>query len=60
MPVNALSVFLIYVLPFVVIGLLTQKWVRRRGVDLRDVQAQAGSGRGKRRLFLLGIWRTEE
>ena len=29
------------------------------GADLADVQAQAGPKRGKRKVFLLGIWREE-
>jgi hypothetical protein len=28
-------------------------------VELSDVQAQAGQNRGKRKLFLLGFWRSE-
>jgi hypothetical protein len=34
--------------------------MRRNGVELSDVQRQAGPNRGKRKLFLLGIWRSEE
>jgi hypothetical protein len=34
--------------------------MQRRGADLDDVHAQAGPNREPRRVFLLGIWRTED
>jgi hypothetical protein len=34
--------------------------MRRNGVELSDVQRQAGPNRAKRKLFLLGVWRSEE
>jgi hypothetical protein len=32
---------------------------KRKGVDLSDVQAQAGPIRKARKVFLLGAWRNE-
>jgi hypothetical protein len=55
---DALVVALIYVVPFVAIGLIVRRWMIRRNVDLADVRAQGPPGRGKR--FLLGFWRDED
>jgi hypothetical protein len=57
---DALVVFLIYVVPFLALGLAGSWWMRRKGVDLEEVQAQAGKNRRRRRLFFLGFWRWEE
>jgi hypothetical protein len=57
---DALTVFLIYVVPFLALGLAGFWLMRRKGVDLEDVQAQAGRNRRKRRVFFLGFWRWEE
>jgi hypothetical protein len=61
---NALVTALIYFGTFLAIGLIAKialaRWTARHGADLSDVQAQAGPKRGKRRLFLLGSWRTED
>lgn len=57
---DALVVFLIYVVPFLALGLAGSWWMRRKSVDLEDVQAQAGTNRRRRRLFFLGFWRWEE
>jgi hypothetical protein len=35
-------------------------WLKRRAVDLTDVQSQAGPNRRLRKVFLLGSWRTEK
>jgi hypothetical protein len=60
---KAVLVLIIYLGPFLVIGLvarpLVRSWMRRRDVDLSIVQAQMGSRREKRRVFLLGAWRNE-
>jgi len=56
---DALVVALIYIVPFLAIGLVARQWLIRRNVDLADVRAQAGPARGKRRAFLLGVWRDE-
>jgi len=61
---RALVTGIIYFGPFLAIGLIAKlvipKWMASRGADLADVQAQAGSRRRKRRVFLLGSWRDEE
>ena len=57
---KALETFAIYVTPFLILGLLAKLLLRRYAVDLTDVQAQAEPKRGRRRVFLLGSWRTEE
>jgi len=57
---GALTTLAIYLVPFLVIGTLAKLLMKRKGVDLTDVQAQAGPNRRKRRVFLLGAWRTEE
>jgi hypothetical protein len=57
---RALEVFVIYVAPFLIIGIAVKLLMKRRGVDLSDVQAQAGPKRRARKLFLLGAWRHEE
>ena len=57
---RALETFVIYVTPFLVIGIAAKLLVKRKGVDLSDVQAQAGSNRRARKVFLLGALRNEE
>jgi hypothetical protein len=57
---RALVVFAIYVTPFLIIGIAAKLLMKRRGVDLSDVQAQAGPNRKPRKVFLLGAWRWEE
>jgi hypothetical protein len=61
---TALTTAIIYFGTFLAIGvtakLLVGRWMKRNGVDLADVQAQAGPNRRKRKLFLLGAWRWEE
>ena len=57
---RALETFVIYVAPFLIIGIVAKLLMKRRSVDLSDVQAQAGPKRRKRKLFLLGAWRNEE
>ncbi len=39
---------------------LLGRWMASKGVELDDVQKQAGGRRGRRRVFLLGAWRTED
>jgi hypothetical protein len=56
---RALVVGFIYFGTFIAIGLTARWWMRRHGVELSDVQRQAGPNRGKRKLFLLGVWRSE-
>jgi hypothetical protein len=57
---RALEVFVVYVAPFLIIGIAAKLLMKRRSVDLADVQAQAGPNRRPRRVFLLGSWRNED
>jgi hypothetical protein len=59
-PMRALEVFVIYVAPFVIIGIIAKVLMKRNSVDLTDVQAQAGANRRSRKVFLLGGWRNED
>jgi hypothetical protein len=64
-PVWALIVAAIYFGSSIAVGFAAKvalDWLmQRRGADLDDVHAQAGPNRNKpRRVFLLGIWRTED
>ena len=59
----ALATAIVYFGTFLAIGLVARlaikKWMSRRDFDLADIQAQAGTSRRKRRMFLLGFWRDE-
>jgi hypothetical protein len=57
---RALETLVIYVAPFLIVGIGAKLLMKRRGVDLPDVQAQAGPNRKARKVFLLGAWRNEE
>jgi hypothetical protein len=57
---RALETFAIYVAPFLIMGIAAKVLMKRKGVDLSDVQAQAGPTRRRRKVFLLGAWRHEE
>ena len=57
---RALETFAIYVTPFLFLGVIAKFLMKRRAVDLTDIQAQAGPNRRPRRVFLLGSWRTEK
>jgi hypothetical protein len=57
---KALETFAIYVTPFLILGLVVKLLLQRYAVDLTDVQAQAGPKRRRRKVFLLGSWRTEQ
>jgi hypothetical protein len=57
---SAFGTLAIYVAPFLIIGIAVKLLMKRRGVDLSDVQAQAGPNRKARKAFLLGAWRREE
>ena len=58
----ALFVATVYFGTFLVIGWVAKRvldrWMDQRGVELCEVQKQAGR-RGERTVFLLGIWRKE-
>jgi hypothetical protein len=57
---RALETFVLYVAPFLIVGIAAKLLMKRRGIDLSDVQAQAGPNRRPRKVFLLGAWRREE
>ena len=57
---HALGTLAIYLIPFLIIGIAVKLLMKRRSVDLSDVQAQAGPNRKARKMFLLGAWRREE
>ena len=57
---RALAIGLIYFGLFLAIGFAVRRWMRRRDVDLSDVQAQAGPNHRPRKVFLLGAWRWED
>jgi hypothetical protein len=61
---SALAVALIYFGAFLTIGWvakrLIDRWMGQHGVELEEVQAQAGPNRRQRRMFLLGAWRWEK
>jgi len=57
---RALETLVIYVAPFLIIGIVAKLLMTRKSVDLFDVQTAAGPKRRKRKLFLLGAWRNEE
>jgi len=56
---RALQTLIIYVTPFLIIGIAVRLLMKRKGVDLSDVQAEAGPNRKARKVFLLGAWRNE-
>ena len=57
---KALETLAIYLTPFLVLGMGAKLWLKRRAVDLTDVQSQSGPNRRPRKVFLLGSWRTEK
>ena len=57
---RALATGLIYFGLFLAIGIAVRRWMRRRDVDLSEVQKRAGSNRRPRKVFLLGVWRRED
>ncbi len=61
---QALMTAILYLGTFLAIGWavkrLLDRWMSHSGADLDDVHGQASAGRGKRRVFLLGFWRTED
>jgi hypothetical protein len=56
---GALLTVAVYITPFLLIGLAAKIWIKRKGVDLSDVQAEGDPQRPRRSRFLLGIWRHE-
>lgn len=62
-PIWAVAVAVIYFGSFLLIGWLARrllgKLMEQSGAHLEDVHALAGRNRGKRTVFLLGVWRQE-
>jgi hypothetical protein len=60
---HALMTAAIYFGTFIVLGWgtkrLVDRWMSRSDTDLDSMHAEEGRGRGKRQLFLLGVWRRE-
>lgn len=58
---RALATAIIYFGSFLLLGYGARRllafWMDRHGVELDEVQAQAGDGGRKGRSFLLGVWR---
>ncbi|HTR83706.1 MAG TPA: hypothetical protein VMI56_04455 [Reyranella sp.] len=52
---RALVTAIVYFGTFIALGMVLRRWLHRQ-VDLDDRQQQTG----RRRLFLLGAWRTED
>ena len=63
-PMHALWTAIIYFGSFLILAggvkFVLSRWTERHDVDLAGIQAQAGTHRRKRRIFLLGSWRTED
>jgi hypothetical protein len=57
--VGALVTLVIYVAPFLIIGIVVTRRMARRGIDLADVRAESSPHRRRSR-FLFGIWRHDE
>ena len=59
---RALMTAAIYFGSFLTLGMIAKRvvggWMKRRDLDLGEIQAQAGPNR-RRRVFLLGFWRNE-
>ena len=48
----ALETFVIYVTPFLLLGAIAKFLMKRRAVDLTDIQAQAGPNRRPETVFV--------
>jgi hypothetical protein len=57
---RALETLVLYVTPFLLIGIAVKLLMKQRSVDLSDVQGQARPNRKGRKMFLLGAWRNDE
>ena len=61
---HAFATAIVYFGFFLAVGIIAKsaldRWMHGKDLDLSEIQAQAGSNRGKRRLFLLGFWREED
>jgi hypothetical protein len=50
---RALITVAVYITPFLLIGLAAKIWIKRKGVELSDVQAEGDPNRKRRARFLL-------
>ena len=60
---HALMTAAIYFGTFLLLGWgtkrLVDRWMAKSDTDLDGMHAEAGRNRGKRKVFLLGVWRSE-
>jgi hypothetical protein len=56
--VRALLTIAVYITPFLLIGVAAKIWIKRKGVDLSDVQAEGDPNRKRRPRFFLGSGAT--
>jgi hypothetical protein len=63
-PIWAVLVAIIYFGSFITIGLIARivlgRLMSQSSETLEEIQAQAGTRREKRTVFLLGVWRSEQ
>jgi hypothetical protein len=55
---DALLVLAIYVIPFIVLGIVAKRWFDRKDVGLSDVQAEGDPNRARRPRFCWGSGAT--
>ena len=55
---RALLTVAVYITPFLLIGVAAKIWIKRKGVELSDVQAEGDPNRKRRARFLLAACRT--
>jgi hypothetical protein len=51
---RALLTVAVYITPFLLIGVAAKIWIKRKGVELSDVQAEGDPNPKRRARFLLG------
>jgi hypothetical protein len=56
---RALLIVAVYITPFLLIGVAAKSWIKRKAVELSEVQAEGDAHRKRRPRFLLGIWRDK-
>ena len=52
---HAVFVLVIYLMPFLVLGVIVKRWMDRKGIGIADVHAEGDPNRKSPR-FLLGFW----
>lgn len=53
---EAITILLIYLIPFCILGFIAKKLMSKHGTTLSDIQKEAGPNRRKGLQFLLGFW----